>query len=74
MKRKGINREELRAKIAYFSDKYGNIADEMGITRQCLNSKMNGKCRFNENDVSFLVSRYGTGILFLDRSVRKCER
>lgn len=67
-----INRNKLRGLMAEQKITQTKLAKELGISKNSLNTKINGKSVFNENEISKISNLLGidAGFLFENKFVK----
>lgn len=72
-----VSRTNLKVRMVEEGMSRKDVCHYLGITYQCFNSKLNGSKGFTENEMSILVSLFGTQIfLFIPitkNAIRKEE-
>lgn len=57
-----INRKKIRVKLLENDLLQEDLSELLGISRQNLSLKMNGKRSFSEQEIAVLVKKFGTDI------------
>lgn len=53
-----VQKNILFSKMALFGDSIETLADYLGITRQTLTQKIEGKSQFKRNEIQLIAARY----------------
>lgn len=53
-----INKKALKSQMVLFGDTQESLANYIGVSRQALSHKMNGKAQFTLNEVKTIRRRY----------------